>query len=83
MKLSEAETRALVTAMRDRVEEVWLYNVTLDMEELTQYNGQGCCSELEVRRDTRTRHGERLWRWAADKGWTVTEDNLWGLVMKR
>merc|ERR1719360_301840 len=48
MKLSEAETRALVTAMRDRVQTVALVNVTLDIEELTQYDGQGHCSELEV-----------------------------------
>ena len=48
MKLSEENTRALVTAMRDRVQTVVLYAVTLDIEELTQYDGQGRCRELWV-----------------------------------
>ena len=39
MELRETETRALVTAMRDRLERVWLYeDVTLDIEELCYYN---------------------------------------------
>ena len=38
MELSQSETQALVTAMRDRVHGVVLRSgVTLDMEELTQY----------------------------------------------
>ena len=49
MKLIEENTRALVTAMRDRVQRVRLVNdVTLDIEELTRYDGQGCCSVLQV-----------------------------------
>ena len=44
MKLSEAETRALVTAMRHQVETVVLYNVTLDIEELAQYDGQAAAA---------------------------------------
>ena len=76
MDLSDTETRALVTAIRERAQIVALFsNVTLDVEELTQYDGQGCCSELHVRDDTVTRYGERLRRWAADKGWTVTRDD--------
>ena len=73
MELSEAETRALVTAMRDRLKTVVLSDVTLDMEELTKYNGQGHCGWLCVEDDTKTRYGERLREWAADQGWTVTE----------
>ena len=87
MKLSEAETRGMVTAMRDRVESVSLYDVTLDnldIEELTKYDGQGRCNELGVFKDTRRRYRDRLRGWAADKGWTLTEDNdVRGLVMKR
>ena len=85
MKLSEENTRALVTAMRDRVQTVGLVDgVTLDIEELTQYDGQGRCRELRVWRDTRERYGARLRRLTADKGWTVTGDNgVWGLVMER
>ena len=84
MELSEAETRALVTAMRDRVQGVTLWSgVTLDVEELTQYDGQGRCSELDVRGEMRERYGDRLREWAADKGWRVTWDNVWRLVMER
>ena len=74
--MSEENTRALVTAMRDRVQTVVLYAVTLDIEELTQYDGQGRCRELEVRGHTLRQYGDRLWEWAADKtkqdkGWRV------------
>ena len=72
MKLSEENTRALVTAMT-RMTRVGLGSgVTLDIEVLTRYDGQGRCSVLEVCSDTRERHRSRLRRWAADKGWTVT-----------
>ena len=81
--LSEAETQALVTAMRDRVVYVMLGYVTLDIEQLTQYNGKGSCSELEVWGDKRTSYGERLRRWAADKGWKLTGKGYGRLVMKR
>ena len=83
MELSEAETRALVTAMRDRVKTVELVSdVTLDIEELAKYNGQGHCGWLCVEDDTKTRYAERLREWAADQGWTVTErDN--SLMMER
>ena len=84
MEMSEAETRALVTAMRDRVQRVWLvYGVTLVIEELTQYDGQGRCSVLEVWGDTRDRYRDRLRRWTADKGWRVTWENRTSLVMRR
>ena len=65
MELSEAETRALVTAMRDRVQTVVLYAVTLDIEELTQYDGRGRCRELQVWDEMRWRYGARLREWAA------------------
>ena len=74
MDLSDTETQALVTAMRDGVQRVGLVDVTLDIEELTQYDGQGSCSGLAVCDDSRIRYRERLRRWAADKGWRVTRD---------
>ena len=83
MDLSDTETRALVTAMRDGVQKVSLYTVTLDLEELTQYDGQGSCSEVGVWSDLGTRPGERLRGWAADKGWTVGGDDDEWLVMQR
>ena len=85
MELSEVETRALVTAMRDRVKCVRLWYYTLDIEELTQYDGQGHCSVLDVKDDMNTRYEKRHRRWAADKGWTVMilDDDWGGLVMER
>ena len=82
MQLSEENTRALVTAMT-QVQTVWLSCVTLDIEELTQYDGQGRCSVLGVESEMRRRYGDRIREWAADKGWRVTEDDVWGLLMER
>ena len=80
----DPETRALVTTLRDRVEGVTLWgDVTLNIEELTQYDGQGCCSVLHVYYDMRTRYGERLRGWAEDRGWTWTVDSEWRLEMQR
>merc|ERR1712110_746168 len=81
MELSEENTQDLVTAMREKVEEVALWeNITLDIEQLTKYDG-GRCRVLRVRGVTRTRHRDRLRRWTADMGWTVTRDSEWGLDM--
>ena len=33
--------------------------------------------------DTSRSYGDRLKRWAADRGWTVTEDNSVRLVIQR
>ena len=82
MSLSEENTRALVTAMRERVERVLLDEITLDIEQLTKYDGQGRCRELGVCGDTRTRHEDRLRRWAADTGWTTENHGVW-LWMER
>ena len=54
----------------------------MNINELTQYDGQGRCSWIEVGFCTGY-YEERLRRWAADKGWTLTVDNDGGLVMKR
>ena len=76
MSLSEENTRALVTAMRARVQSVVLWNnVTLDLELLAAYDGEGRCTRLELRGDTRAKYETRLRRWAGDKGWAVTEDD--------
>ena len=76
MSLNEENTRALVTAMRARVQSVVLWNnVTLDLELLAAYDGEGRCTRLELRGDTRAKYETRLRRWAGDKGWAVTEDD--------
>ena len=88
MSLSEENTRALVTAMRDRVQTVSLYYVFLDPELLSDYDGQGHCTELEMHGNMVTRYGARMREWAGERGWTVTLDRtghgLWtALKMER
>ena len=84
MSLSEENTRALVTAMRARVQTVTLQDVTLDPNLLATYDGQGLCNKLVVFGDTERRYGDGLKRWADDKGWRVTRGDYDGwLVMKK
>ena len=78
MELTEENTRALVTAMRERVEEVRLGSITLNIDELNKYDGRGRCRELRVWGNTKDRHRYRLRRWAAALGWRVTRDtDVW------
>ena len=73
MRLTEPQTRALVTALTERLERVELrLDVTLDIHSLCQYNGRGTCRELVVRGDARERYGEKLRRWGAEVEWAVT-----------
>ena len=90
MVLSKEDTRALVTAMRDRVERVTLGNVTLDVDELITYDGQGHCRVLNVGGRLggimKKTCGGRLQNWAENVGCTVDwADALsgWMLCMKR
>ena len=71
MELSERESRALVKAMRDRVKAVMLESVTLDVEELRKYDGQGSCKKLQLYGDMMYRYGERIRSWVQDMGWTL------------
>ena len=82
LSLTEPQTRALITAMRDKVEDVWLRpGVTLDIEALCQYNGRGTCRRLQVRDGTIERYGERLRRWTEEVGWAVTIDDYNCLII--
>ena len=82
--LTDPQTRALITAMRDGVERVGLYgDVTLDIEALCQYDGRGTCWEIEVMSDTRTRYGERLRCWRVEVDWELREDRDDWLRMER
>ena len=83
MSLSEENTRALVTAMRARVQFVVLNDITLDLELLSAYDGQGRCTELGVTGDTRTKHATWFKIWARDMGWTLTREDDWGLIFER
>ena len=61
------------------MERVELYEVFLDIEELTQYDGSGRCRELRI---GEAEHGdeERLTEWAEDKGWTVIGDERYMII---
>ena len=85
MSLSEENTRALVTAMRDQVQDVQLWDVTLDPELLAAYDGQGHCTKLWVwgSADWMRRYEARLRRWAGDRSWAVAGDNGLYLDMER
>jgi len=72
--LGSEETQALVRAMESRVEEVELYEVTLDIRDLMKYNGQGKCREVRCYSDTADRYREQLRIWAKSRNWEVTHD---------
>ena len=70
--LGREETKALVQAMESGVEEVMLGGrVTLDIEALTEYSGQGVCREVELRGD---RYREEMRTWAKTRSWIVIKD---------
>ena len=81
MDLTELQTRAMVRAMQDRVIGVKLSGVTLDIEVLCQYNGQGKCWMLKLEANTRTLHGERILSWMEEVGWSVLTDTDWELTV--
>ena len=70
--LGREETQALVRAMESGVERVDLNEeVTLDIEALTEYSGQGTCKVVLVNYDTATRYRSRLTTWATKINWTT------------
>ena len=73
--LNASDTKCLVDAMVRRVQEVWLDDVSLDMETLAQYDGQGVCRELRFRADTLERYRGQVDLWAANMGWAVSGNN--------
>ena len=73
--LGRKETLALVQAMDARVEEVELHGeVTLDIEALSEYSGQGVCGEVRLYGNTRDRYREQLRTWASNRNWRVIVD---------
>ena len=73
--LGREETRALVQAMESGVTEVRLYDeVTLDIETLTEYSGQGVCREVVIMGDTAGRYREKMRTWANSRNWRLEYD---------
>ena len=77
-RLGREETLALMQAMELGVEHVILLEeVTLDIEALTEYSGQGVCREVELYNDTADRYREEMRTWAMSINWSVSTDNPW------
>ena len=53
--------------------------VTLDIEALVEYSGEGVCKEIELNNSTMVRYIEELRTWARSKNW---EEYLAPLMLK-
>ena len=80
MSLSTTDTKCLVDAMVRGVREVWLDDVSLDMETLAQYDGQGECREVRFRADTLERYRAQVDVWAGYMGWAVSGNRYCYLI---
>ena len=82
--LSTADTQQLVAAMDTRVKWVTLCgSVTLDMETLTQYDGEGVCGEVKMNGISILRYGNQVKKWAENMGWKIEEkSDASGLITK-
>ena len=78
--LGREETQALVQVM-EKKGSWWIGfeilnlgdNVTLDIETLVEYSGQGRCKEITLSNETLVRYSEELRTWARSRNW---EENL-------
>ena len=73
--LTTADTQQLVAAMVTRVEWVNLVDVTLDMEKLAQYDGEGECGSVMLRGEAWERCRDQVKVWAENMGWETLEDS--------
>ena len=67
--LGREDTRALVQAMHLVLFLVLDYEVTLDIDALTKYNGQGVCWRVELYGDTGSLYRKKLKTWARSRKW--------------
>ena len=84
--LGRKETRALVQAIdiESGVEEVRLgIEVTLDIEALAEYSGQGVCMKVTLDSDTADRYRKELVTWARTRNWRVDTDKDWHCIVLR
>ena len=71
LSLGREETRALVQAMEYQLQSVTIFDeVTLDIEALVEYSGQGECRKVTLRDD---RYRDQMRTWARSKNWKVEE----------
>ncbi len=82
--LDSEETEALLLAMETNFARLQLEGgVTLDMETLVRYNGQGKCKRLTCINETATRYRKSLKTWAKRIDWIVTDKNTSRLDVSR
>jgi len=73
--LGREDTRTLVRAMESQVESVTLCEgVTLDIEILLEYSGQGLCRNVWLWYDTAERYREDLRTWTKRRNWKIDVD---------
>ena len=85
-RLSSEETMELLRAMETHVERVELGfwgDMSLDINILTQYSGQGKCWEVVCWDDTGTKYREEVRSWAEKINWKVTLDNGIKIVIEK
>ena len=74
--LDSEETEALLLAMETNFARLQLEGgVTLDMETLVRYNGQGKCKRLMCITETANRYRKSLTKWAKRIDWEVIDEN--------
>lgn len=81
LSLGKEETRALVQAMESQLQRVMiLHEVTLDIEALVEYSGQGECWMVKLGLLDDDRYRDKMRAWARTKNW---EDNASALIRKK
>ena len=81
--LGREEIQALVQAMQSGVEWVTrMEKVTLDVEALAEYSGQGVCRAVRLFGVTAARYREELRTWASNRNWRVTADRDYVFIIK-
>ena len=82
--LGREETQALVQAMESDMEMVALWDeVTLDMEALAEYSGQGVCWNVTLDEDTADRYRGELVTWARSRNWRIYDDRDRSCIVQR
>ena len=72
---SEENSRALLDAIRERVENLCLDSeTTVTFSILEEYDGQGACKKITFRGDTRGKYGRDAKTWAMNVGWYWQSD---------
>ena len=72
--LNQFSTKALVRVLEDPVSRITLTNVTLDIEALVKYSGQGKCRTVRCYGDTAARYRGEMITWAKSRNWAVVHD---------